>query len=79
VAGASDHSACIGGAFVEGMQVAATISAVLALAVAIMAVALLRNVRSGDQPVEDRPADRARSSAPTPIAVRLDECGEAAA
>jgi len=34
-------------AFVQGMQVAATISAVLALAVAVLAVVMLRNVGSG--------------------------------
>jgi DHA2 family multidrug resistance protein-like MFS transporter len=34
-------------AFVQGMQVAATISAIIALAVAIMAVTMLRNVRAG--------------------------------
>jgi DHA2 family multidrug resistance protein-like MFS transporter len=35
------------GAFVQGMQVAATISAIIAIAVAILAVTLLRNVRAG--------------------------------
>jgi len=36
-------------AFVQGMQLAAAISAVVALTVAVLAVALLRNVRSGGE------------------------------
>ena len=34
-------------AFVQGMQVAATISAIIAIAVAVLAVTILRNVRAG--------------------------------
>ncbi len=47
-------------AFVAGMQVAATISVVLAVGVAVLAVVMLRNVRpahGGDAGVEQGPAD----------------------
>jgi DHA2 family multidrug resistance protein-like MFS transporter len=49
-------------AFVQGMQVAATISAVLAVAVAILAVVMLRNVGSGAdrEAAADAEAERAR-------------------
>jgi DHA2 family multidrug resistance protein-like MFS transporter len=49
-------------AFVQGMQVAATISAILAVAVAILAVVMLRNVGSGAdrQAAADAEAERAR-------------------
>ena len=46
-------------AFVEGMQVAAAISSVLAVGVALFAVAVLRNVRAGgteSQPEDPEPA-----------------------
>jgi DHA2 family multidrug resistance protein-like MFS transporter len=48
-------------AFVQGMQVAATISAIIAVTVAILAVVLLREVRSGTggDPADDRAEDRA--------------------
>jgi DHA2 family multidrug resistance protein-like MFS transporter len=51
-------------AFVQGMQVAAGISAVMAIAVAVIAVVVLRNMTSGtgheapDDAEADRPADR---------------------
>jgi DHA2 family multidrug resistance protein-like MFS transporter len=51
-------------AFVQGMQVAAGISAVMAIAVAILAVVVLRNMTSGAEPgpttdaEEDRHSDR---------------------
>jgi DHA2 family multidrug resistance protein-like MFS transporter len=62
------------GAFVQGMQVAATISAIIAIAVAILAVTFLRNVRAGSggesagvSAVEDhgqaQSADRSRPTA----------------
>jgi DHA2 family multidrug resistance protein-like MFS transporter len=49
-------------AFVQGMQVAATISAVLAVAVAILAVVMLRNVGSGAdrEAAADAEAERGR-------------------
>jgi DHA2 family multidrug resistance protein-like MFS transporter len=49
-------------AFVQGMQVAATISAILAVAVAILAVIMLRNVGSGAdrEAAADAEAERAR-------------------
>jgi DHA2 family multidrug resistance protein-like MFS transporter len=53
-------------AFVEGMQVAATISAIIALTVAVLAVVLLRNVRSGSagesgtDPADDHARDPER-------------------
>jgi MFS transporter, DHA2 family, multidrug resistance protein len=49
-------------AFVQGMQVAATISAVLALAVAVLAVVMLRNVGSGAdrEAAADADAEQAR-------------------
>ena len=46
-------------AFVEGMQVAAAISSVLAVGVALFAVAVLRNVQAGgteSQPEDPEPA-----------------------
>ena len=52
-------------AFVQAMQVAATISAVLAVGVAILAVAMLRNVGSG----EDREAASDAAAATTPRSV----------
>jgi DHA2 family multidrug resistance protein-like MFS transporter len=51
-------------AFVEGMQVAATISSIIALTVAVLAVVLLRNVgagsdgESGTEPTDDRADER---------------------
>ena len=50
-------------AFVQGMQVVSTISAVLAIAVAILAVVMLRNVGSGEEreAADDRAAERERS------------------
>jgi DHA2 family multidrug resistance protein-like MFS transporter len=49
-------------AFVQGMQLAATISAVLAVAVAILAVVMLRNVGSGEdrEAAADAEAEQAR-------------------
>jgi DHA2 family multidrug resistance protein-like MFS transporter len=40
-------------AFVQGMQLAATISGVVALTVAVFAVLVLRNVRAGNSPTND--------------------------
>jgi DHA2 family multidrug resistance protein-like MFS transporter len=61
-------------AFVQGMQVASTISAVMAVGVAILAVVMLRNIGSGDDreaaAADDRAADRDPSgSVPASAAV----------
>lgn len=49
-------------AFVEGMQVAAAISSVLAVGVALFAVAVLRNVRTGGTEQEPEVQAPARTS-----------------
>jgi MFS transporter, DHA2 family, multidrug resistance protein len=49
------------GAFVQGMQVAAGISAAVALGVALFAVIMLRHVRSGSDPQEHMEADAGRA------------------
>ena len=57
-------------AFVQGMQVAAGISSILAVIVAIVAVTLLRNIRpssndeGGTEPTDDRATDADRSRPP---------------
>ncbi len=50
-------------AFVQGMQVAAGISAVMAIAVAVLAVVVLRNMTPGTEPGESDQADDGRSVA----------------
>ena len=57
-------------AFVEGMQVAATISAVLAVAVAILSLLTLRDVRMGGSDTDDgeaeAPAEATHAERPSP-------------
>jgi DHA2 family multidrug resistance protein-like MFS transporter len=50
-------------AFIQGMQVAATISAIVAVAVAVFAVVMLRDVRTGAESAADPDADAARQDA----------------
>jgi hypothetical protein len=66
-------------AFVQGMQVAATISAIIAMTVAILAVVLLREVRSGSAGSSDGEAaegsDDQEWSRPTAIgAAAVPDC-----
>lgn len=69
-------------AFVHGMQVAATLSAIIAITVAILAVVLLRNVRAagggGDKSenLSDNPAGDADVARPEPrgTAIPVPEC-----
>jgi len=49
-------------AFVQGMQVAAAISGVLAVGVALFAVAVLRNVRTGGVESEPEQPEPTRTS-----------------
>jgi DHA2 family multidrug resistance protein-like MFS transporter len=51
-------------AFVHGMQLTATITAVIALGLAILAVAVLRNVRPGASETAESEASRERPASP---------------
>jgi DHA2 family multidrug resistance protein-like MFS transporter len=57
------------GAFVEGMQVVATISVVLAVGVAVLTVVMLRHVRPGHGAHDGAGADPADGPVPGPLAL----------
>jgi hypothetical protein len=65
-------------AFVQGMQVAAGISAVMAIAVAVLAVVVLRNMSSGE-PGASSDADEGRRSDPGNARPEVAGAGPAAA